>query len=69
MRDILSVTQAPIIFSHLGAYSVQKHLRHVPDGVLRSVRRNDGIVMVTFVCRFLNTKYPELASIHDMVDI
>jgi membrane dipeptidase len=24
--------------------------------------------MVTFVCRFLNTKYPELASIHDMVD-
>ena len=68
MRDVLSLTRSPIIFSHSGAYSVQKHLRHVPDDVLRSVKRNGGIVMVTFVCRFLNMQHPELASIHDVVD-
>jgi membrane dipeptidase len=68
MRDVLSVTQAPIIFSHSGAYSVQKHLRHAPDDVLRGIKKNGGIIMVVFVSGFLNIKHPEEASIHDVVD-
>lgn len=68
MRDVLSVARAPVIFSHSGAYSVEPHLRHVPDDVLRSVKRNGGIVMAVFVTRFLNMKHPEQATIHDVVD-
>lgn len=68
MRDVLSVTRAPIIFSHSGAYSIQRHLRHVPDDVLRSVRRNGGIVMMTFINRFLNMDDPESANLDDVVD-
>lgn len=68
MRDIISITRAPVIFSHSGAYSVQRHLRHVPDDVLRSIRKNGGLVMATFVTRFLNMKNPEEATIHDVVD-
>ncbi|PMD38578.1 hypothetical protein L207DRAFT_568196 [Hyaloscypha variabilis F] len=68
MRDIMSITQAPVIFSHSGAYSVQRHLRHVPDDVLRSIKKNEGIVMATFVTRVLNMKNPEAATIHDVVD-
>lgn len=68
MRDVMGIVRAPVIFSHSGAYSVEQHLRHVPDDVLYSVKRNNGIVMATFVNRFLNMKSPEMATIHDVVD-
>ncbi|CZR59500.1 related to Putative dipeptidase NECHADRAFT_87110 [Phialocephala subalpina] len=68
MRDVLSISEAPVIFSHSGAYSIQKHLRHAPDDVLRGIKRNGGIVMAVFVNRFLNMKHPDEATIHDVVD-
>ena len=68
MRDVLSLARAPVVFSHSGAYSVTPHLRNVPDDVLRSVRKNGGIVMAVFVNRFLNMKDPSSVTIHDVVD-
>lgn len=68
MRDVLSIARAPVIFSHSGAYSVEPHLRHVPDDVLRTVKNNGGIVMAVFVNRFLNMRNPAEATIHDVVN-
>ncbi|OIW30408.1 hypothetical protein CONLIGDRAFT_573456 [Coniochaeta ligniaria NRRL 30616] len=68
MRDVLGVARAPVIFSHSGAYSVEPHLRHAPDDVLRLVKQNGGIVMAVFVNRFLNMKNPDSATIHDVAD-
>jgi membrane dipeptidase len=68
MRNVLSVAQAPVIFSHSGAYSVTRHTSNVPDDVLHSVKRNGGIVKAVFEGSFLNTESPNSATIHDVVD-
>ena len=56
MEDAIRVSQAPVIFSHSSARAVNDVPRNVPDNILRSLPKNGGIVMVTFVPGFLSPK-------------
>lgn len=55
-RQVLEMTQAPVMFSHSNAMGVFDCPRNVPDDVLDMVPKNGGIVMVTFVPEHVATR-------------
>ena len=54
MRDVLAVSDAPVIASHSSARALAPDQpRDVPDDVLRMIHANGGVVMVNFYSGYL----------------
>jgi membrane dipeptidase len=56
MRDVLSVSKAPVIASHSSAFALAASKRNIPDDVLQNISINGGIVMVNFFPGFLTNE-------------
>lgn len=55
MAQAIRVSEAPVIFSHSSARALADHPRNVPDGILRMLPQNGGVVMVNFYCDFIDS--------------
>lgn len=63
MRDVLSVSQSPIIASHSSALALAASPRNVPDDILKRIAKNGGIVMVNFFPGFLTNEGAEVSKL------
>ena len=59
MSDVLDVAESPVIFSHSSARAIVDVPRNVPDSILRRLKPNGGVVMVTFVPSFISRRYAD----------
>ncbi|XP_034738130.1 dipeptidase 1 [Etheostoma cragini] len=66
MNQVLSMSKAPVIFSHSSAYSICPHKRNVPDDVLMRVNNTGGIVMVNFYNDYVTCS--KTATVSDVAD-
>ena len=51
---VLDVSRAPVLLSHMNAFTLCNHPRNVPDSVLDRLKTNGGMAMVTFVPAFIS---------------
>ena len=69
MSDALDVSQAPVIFSHSSARALADVVRHGPDTILERLPANGGVVMVTFLPRYLSPdSTASVATVADHID-
>jgi membrane dipeptidase len=54
MAAALEVAEAPVVFSHSGAYAINPHPRNVTDDIVRRVPSNGGVVMAVFLTGFVS---------------
>jgi membrane dipeptidase len=66
MRDVLDVSEAPVIFSHSSVYTLRNHVRNVKDDVLLKLKENNGVIMINFYSHFISTTR---ATIYDVASI
>lgn len=65
MRDALTTSESPVIFSHSSAYALCNNTRNVQDDILELIAKNRGLVMVNFFSLFLTCS--KNSTIHDAV--
>jgi len=57
IRDVLEISQTPVIASHSSVRALSDVSRNLPDELIRKVARNGGVIQINFFSGFLSKKY------------
>ncbi|MEO6347998.1 MAG: dipeptidase [Aquaticitalea sp.] len=57
MMDVLDISSAPVIFSHSNVKALCNVNRNVSDTILKRLKQNNGIIMLTFVPYFTTNQF------------
>lgn len=52
-EQVLELSLKPVLFTHSNARALRKHERNVPDRLLKKLKANGGVIMISFVPDFL----------------
>lgn len=67
VRDVLALSEAPVVASHANARALCDHRRNLTDEQLEGIAATGGLVGVTNVSSFL-TQHPQGASLERVLD-
>ena len=59
VKDILEITEDPIIASHSSVWNLTPHFRNLKDDQLRAIARGDGVVFINFYSGYLDSTYQD----------
>uniref|UniRef100_A0A336KBF7 Dipeptidase n=1 Tax=Culicoides sonorensis TaxID=179676 RepID=A0A336KBF7_CULSO len=65
MKDVLQLSEAPVIFSHSSAFDLCNSSRNVQNEIIQMVAKKRGIIMVNFYSKFLTCS--DNSTVHDAV--
>ncbi|CAL4183886.1 unnamed protein product [Meganyctiphanes norvegica] len=67
--DVLSITRAPVIFSHSGVRKICPINRNVEDSILKQMPENGGVVLISFYNEFLTcSKYANITNVIEHIN-
>ncbi|KGO61823.1 Peptidase M19, renal dipeptidase [Penicillium expansum] len=67
MHQVLGISKAPVMFSHSAIASIVPHVRNVSNAVLKKLKVNNGVIMITFIPSLIHAEASE-ANIDHIVD-
>lgn len=69
-RQVLELSAKPVLFTHSNVLALTDHERNVSDRNLELLRKNDGVIMLSFVPSFVNVdeRSASLSNVADHFD-